>query len=131
MIPVGELDRIAQARLDDAKVLLQAGRYDGATYLCGYAIEVGLKSRICRTLNWPEFPSTGGEFDAYRSFQTHNLDVLLRLSGQEARIKERYYELWNTVAAWKPEWRYNAIGTARAEDVEATIQATESLLMIL
>jgi len=34
---------------------------DGATYLCGYAVEVALKFRICLTLNWPEFPSTGGE----------------------------------------------------------------------
>ena len=40
MIPVAELDRIARARLEDAKALLQAGRYDGATYLCGYAVEV-------------------------------------------------------------------------------------------
>ncbi len=64
MILVAELDNLAHARIDDAKALLAAGRYDGATYLCGYAIEVALKARICRTLSWPEFPSTGGEFQA-------------------------------------------------------------------
>ena len=79
MIPVTEFDKIARARLDDAKTLFAAARFDGATYLCGYAVEVALKARICRTLNWPEFPSTGSEFQAYRSFQTHELDVLLRL----------------------------------------------------
>src|SRR5712691_5133895 len=68
MISVAELDNIARARIEDAKVLLTAGRYDGATYLCGYAVEVALKARICRTLNWTEFPSTGSEFQAYRSF---------------------------------------------------------------
>lgn len=87
MISVAELDKIARARLEDAQVLLDAGRFDGAAYLCGYAVEIALKARICRTLNWADFPSTGGEFQAYRSFQTHDLRVLLRLSGQEERIK--------------------------------------------
>src|SRR3990172_2667605 len=109
MIPVAELDRIARARLEDAKALFQAGRYDGATYLCGYAVEVALKARICRTLNWPDFPSTSGEFRNYTSFQTHDLDVLLRLSGQEARIKQKHFARWNKVSAWKAEWRYNII----------------------
>ena len=105
MISVAELDNIAHARIEDAKALLTADRFDGATYLCGYAVEVALKARICRTLNWTEFPSTGSEFQAYRSFQTHELDVLLRLSGQEARIKQNHFPLWNAVAIWKVESR--------------------------
>jgi len=60
MIDVAELDKIAEARLDDARALLTASRYDGATYLCGYAVEVALKARVCRVLNWPTFPSTRG-----------------------------------------------------------------------
>jgi len=54
MIPVSELDHIAVARIEDARVVFDAGRFDGAIYLCGYAVEVGLKARICRTLNWVE-----------------------------------------------------------------------------
>jgi HEPN domain-containing protein len=131
MIPVDELDRIAQARLDDAKALLAAGRHDGATYLCGYAVEVALKARICRILNWPEFPSTSGEFQAYRSFQTHELDVLLRLSGQEARVKGQHFKDWNTVAVWKTESRYNVVGTAQKNDAEAMINAAERVLKVL
>ena len=131
MISVPELDNIAAARLEDAKRLLAAGRFDGATYLCGYAVEISLKARICRVLNWLEFPSTGGEFQAYRSFQTHELDVLLRLSGQEARIKQNHFVLWNAVAVWKVESRYNAIGTAQQPDATAMIQAAEQLLTVL
>src|SRR5213593_833811 len=131
MISVAELDNIARARIEDAKVLLTAGRYDGATYLCGYAVEVALKARICRILNWPEFPSTGSEFQAYRSFQTHELDVLLRLSGQEARVKQNHFALWNTVAIWKVESRYNAIGTAQQGDAAAMIQSADQLLAVL
>jgi HEPN domain-containing protein len=131
MIPVAELDTIAHARLDDAKALLAGGRHDGATYLCGYAVEVALKARICRTLNWPEFPSTGGEFQAYRSFQTHELDVLLRLSGQEARVKQQHFADWNAVAVWRSESRYDVVGTAEKSDAEAMIKAAEQLLKVL
>jgi HEPN domain-containing protein len=131
MISVAELDDIARARVEDAKALLTAGRFDGATYLCGYAVEVALKARICRTLNWTEFPSTGTEFQAYRSFQTHELEVLLRLSGQEARVKQNHFEPWNTVTAWKVEARYNAVGTAQRPDATGMIQAAEELLVIL
>jgi HEPN domain-containing protein len=131
MISVGELDNIAQARIGDAKVLLAAGRFDGATYLCGYAVEVALKARICRVLNWPEFPSTSGEFQAYRSFQTHELDVLLRLSGQEANIKQNHFALWNAVNVWRVESRYNVVGTAQQSDAAAMIQAAEQLLTVL
>lgn len=45
MIAVAELGRIAEARIADAKVLLAAGRYDGATYLCGYAV-VGTAQQV-------------------------------------------------------------------------------------
>jgi HEPN domain-containing protein len=131
MISVAELDAIARARLDDAKVLLEAGRFDGATYLCGYAVEIALKARICRVLNWTEFPRTSGEFGPYRSFQTHELDVLLRLSGQEVRIKQDHFALWNIVAVWKVESRYNVIGTAEERDAVRTIQAAEELLTLL
>src|SRR3989338_6844493 len=131
MISVAELDDIARARIEDATALLTAGRFDGATYLCGYAVEVALKARICRTLNWTEFPSTCSEFQAYRSFQTHELDVLLRLSGQEARVKQNHFSHWNAVAVWKVESRYNVAGTARSDDAAAMIDAAEELLAVL
>lgn len=131
VITVAELDVIGAARLEDAKALLTAGRFDGAAYLCGYAVEVSLKARICRVLNWPEFPGTGSEFQAYRSFQTHELDVLLRLSGQEARIRQHYFTPWSAVAVWKVETRYNVIGTARQSDAAAMIQAAEDLRAVL
>src|ERR1700693_2461640 len=110
MVKVEELDNIARARIEDAKALLTVGRFDGATYLCGYAVEVALKARICRTLNWAEFPSTSNEFQAYRSFQTHELDILLHLSGQKARVKQNHFQLWSTLAIWKVDSRYNVAG---------------------
>ena len=72
-----EIEEIVQARLEDAEVLLEASRFDGSVYLCGYAIELGLKARICRTLQWDEYPTSG----KYSTFKTHDLDVLLHLTG--------------------------------------------------
>lgn len=45
MIPKTDLKKIAGGRLKDADVLLRAGRYDSAIYLCGYALEIGLKAQ--------------------------------------------------------------------------------------
>lgn len=131
MIAVDELDRIARARLDDAKSLLAAGRFDGATYVCGYAVEVALKARICRTLNWSEFPATGGEFGPYKSFRTHELEVLLRLSGQEERIKQSHFARWNVAAVWRADSRYNSVGTAQPAATKAMIIAADELLVVL
>lgn len=72
-----------------------------------------------------------GEFQAYRSFQTHELDVLLRLSGQDDRIKRGHLDVWSVVAAWRAELRYNAIGTTRQAEAEGMVEAAEQLLAVL
>ncbi|MGI8782787.1 MAG: HEPN domain-containing protein [Acidobacteriota bacterium] len=87
MITTADVRRIAHARLKDAKVLFAGKRYDGAIYLCGYAIELGLKTRICRALNWQGYPESRKEFEGLQSFKTHDLDLLLRLGGREQIIK--------------------------------------------
>jgi HEPN domain-containing protein len=131
MLPIGELELLSQARLADAEALLAAGRFDGATYLCGYAVEIALKARICRTLNWEGFPETGSEFANFKSFRTHDLDVLLRLSGLEATIKENHFPLWNAVVIWDPESRYRAIGSVTQSAAEEMVKAAKPLLELL
>ena len=131
MITRSDLTRIARARLRDAEVLYRSRRYDGAIYLCGYAVEIALKARICRTLSWPEYPSTGGEFQNYQSFRTHNLHVLLRLSGIEERIKTTLITEWSAVAAWDPEARYKPIGSATRQAAELMIASAKVLLRVL
>lgn len=131
MTPANELDRTATARLDDARTLLAGRRYDGAVYVCGYAVEVALKARICRTLGWSDFPSTRSEFQNYQSFRTHELEVLLHLSGHEERIKEHYFSFWNIVAVWKVESRYSSPGSIQPAAAQAMIEAAEELLKVL
>lgn len=43
-----DLQAIAKANLDDAKLLLGEKRYSSAYYLAGYAIEIGLKACIAK-----------------------------------------------------------------------------------
>jgi len=62
MTTKNELRTLARARLKDAQILFTAKRYDAATYLCGYAVELALKARICQTLGWTFFPETNKEF---------------------------------------------------------------------
>src|SRR5437763_7271055 len=118
VISVEDLHGIAAARLEDARVLLENERFDGAAYLCGYAVELALKARICVTLNWQGFPETRAEFENYSSFKTHKLDVLLRLSGQESRIKTEHLSDWSAIVTWDPEARYKAVGRADRQNIE-------------
>jgi HEPN domain-containing protein len=131
MIDRDELRRIAQARLEDAEALVRAGRYDGAIYICGYAVEMALKARICETLNWSGYPSTRSEFQNYQTFRTHDLNVLLRLSGVENRIRMEFVTEWQAVTDWDPEVRYQAVGTASQRNAMLMIEATIALLRVL
>jgi hypothetical protein len=131
MVSVSELRKIARGRLNDAEVLLTAGRYDGAIYLCGYAIETALKARICRALKWPGYPSTRKEFEGYQSFRTHDLDVLLYLSGVEGKIKTRHFAEWSIVATWDSNVRYRPIGSASSQDAADMIKSTKVILGVL
>jgi HEPN domain-containing protein len=128
VILIEKLDELAQARLGDAEALRGAARYDGALYLCGYAVELALKARICRVLDWSGFPSTSNEFSGATSLKTHDLDVLLKFSGQERRIKSGHFEHWNVVASWKPEVRYSAIGSVSSSVAERMIASARILI---
>lgn len=128
MLGRGDIARIAQARLDDADALVSAERFDGAIYLCGYTVEMALKARICRTLRWSGYPETRNEFRDYQSFRTHNLDVLLRLSGAEEQVKGGYFAQWSVVVQWDPEARYKPIGSASVEDARSMIESSRTLL---
>ena len=128
MIPTAALRTIARARLRDANVLLRGGRGDAAVYLCGYVVEIALKARICRALNWDGFPETATEFSGLGSLKTHNLALLLRLAGAEERIKRRFGSEWASVLDWDPEKRYQIVGGISAARARTVVAAATILL---
>lgn len=127
MITLNELETIAQARLLDAEALLGAGRYDGAIYIGGYAIELSLKARICKTLGWADFPDSSQN---YRSFRVHDLDVLLHLSGIENEIKQNHLYDWSKVAAWDSESRYKT-SSASQSNATTMLNSVKRLMTVL
>ena len=109
-------------------MLLEAKRYDGAVYLCGYAVELALKARICRTLRWSGFPETQSDFKGLLSVKAHDLEILLRFSGIEPRIKKKYMAPWSVVLNWDPEKRYQKIGQATEQEASDMITSVTKLL---
>jgi HEPN domain len=51
-----EFQQLADVRIDEARVLLAQGKYDGAYYLAGYAVECALKACIAKLTNKDDFP---------------------------------------------------------------------------
>lgn len=47
MKTVAHIKELAKTRLEEAKILCAAGKYDGAFYLAGYSVELMLKAKIC------------------------------------------------------------------------------------
>jgi hypothetical protein len=94
-------------------------------------VELALKARICYTLGWSDFPSTAGEFRSYQSFRTHDLDVLLHLSGVESLVRLHHLAQWSVVTLWDSEARYRPIGTTLSTEVQLIIQATRILLGVI
>jgi HEPN domain-containing protein len=131
MISTKELRAIARARLQDAKVLLRAKRFDGAWYLCGYAVELTLKARICRTLKWSGFPESRHDFEGLQSVKTHDLEILLRFSGIEDRVKTKHMADWSVALRWDPEKRYRGNRLVTAQEATDMVECVQRLLEVL
>lgn len=78
MLRVTDLRRIARARLRDAEILSRARCFDGSVYVCGYAVEIALKARICRTLRWTGSPDSSAEFSPPGSASAADAEAMLR-----------------------------------------------------
>ena len=94
-----ELRILARARLKEAQILFEAKRYDAATYLCGYAIELALKARICQTLGYTHFPQTNKEFlqmtceIAEKSLKSKRFQKLYNINPNDfCVLYERYFQ---------------------------------------
>jgi HEPN domain-containing protein len=133
MLSFTDLRTMARARIDDAEALVAAGRYDGANYIVGYAVEYSLKARIAtHVLGNPGWPETSDEFATLKNLQSHNLEKFLKLSGREARVSQRYKPEWPILLNhWAPEKRYQRIGRVSEQDARNMIQSVRRLLRVL
>src|ERR1700681_3770039 len=82
-----ELRRLAEDRIADAGVLLAAGRWSGAYYLAGYAVECGLKACIAKLTNQDDFPR---DRRLLEECYTHSLEKLLKPAGLKSGARRRH-----------------------------------------
>ena len=116
------LRQLAQARLTDARVLLEAGQNAGAWYVAGYVLELALKAVICKTLRIREYPENG----LNGKLKTHVVEELVLLAGLKQdlathRADASFERSWKTVTDWKVDDRYSLVRTR--QDVSDLLDA--------
>jgi len=104
-----DLQELTRIRLVEAKALLDAGLFDGAYYLSGYAVECALKACIARQTQSNDFPPKPV---LVRNMYTHDLVALVRLADLSKSLAARiracaiFQHHWLTVTDWSEESRY-------------------------
>jgi HEPN domain-containing protein len=110
-----ELQALAEARLEDAQLLLKGRRFDGAYYLAGYAVECALKACIAKKTKLHDFPNK----DLAQRVYTHDLKGLLVLADlkqkfeEESRNRHGFGVQWTNVKDWSEQSRYERFGRRR------------------
>lgn len=118
-----DLKELALIKLEDARVLLENERYDGAYYLCGYVVECGLKACIAKQTKQYDFPDK----DIIARSWTHKLITLARTAGLESDLDDKmkkddeFEKNWGVAKDWKEDSRYRKHTEAQARDLYSAI----------
>jgi hypothetical protein len=111
----------------DAKCLREAGRFQGAIYLCGYALECKLKFCVCRSQGIEKME----EAEAKRL--GHHLTELLDAAGL-ARVlagqRELHVAFQDINDRWSTEMRYSG-AKASSRDCDRFLKDSRALLIWL
>lgn len=103
-----DLQRLADLRADEARLLLDNGYYSGAYYLLGYVVECALKACIAKRSVEFEFPDLERVRDSYN----HNFQRLVVTAGltndflREHGSSRPFRDNWKIIMAWQPDSRY-------------------------
>lgn len=115
-----DLRAMAQAKLDDAKLLLDNKRYSNAYYLVGYAVELGLKACIAGQIAAETLPDKKMIEEVFRG---HDLNKLVNLAGLRGELKKAqdaspdFSANWAIVTEWNESTRYESIEPVAAQEI--------------
>jgi HEPN domain-containing protein len=125
-----ELRQKALSKIKSASILFEAGQYDDASYMVGYAAEYALKARYCTRKGWADFPDDRDEAERRGAGKiiTHDLEKLLKLSDSVSIRSGGMNNIdWNRARDWSEQQRYRPDGSVKPEKVEAQIEETAKL----
>jgi|ERR1017187_6084668 HEPN domain-containing protein len=117
-----DLQRLANSRIREAKILFKSGEYSGAYYLAGYAVECALKACFAKGVKRYDFPDRKGAGKVF----AHKLEDLVTVANLDAellaaiRASSKFAAGWELVSKWTEEGRYS---TWTRDDAEAIIEA--------
>lgn len=124
-----EFETLAEIRIEEARILLEACCWHGAYYLAGYALECTLKACIAKQIKEFDFPDKKFANDCF----THNLSELLKLAKLNQKLFEQEkqdedFKLnWATARDWSELSRYDIfIEESQARDFIKAITDTQS-----
>ena len=147
---VEEIIALANDKFNVAAFLLHSGYFNDAYYLGGYAFELLLKAKICKTLEitdlfdfdnaknrkLPVAPGKKAEKEnLYRSFKVHDYEQLLILSGLYHKFylnilnDAKFNQDWMYIHTWDENVRYST--NHEREEVENFINAIKNMMLWL
>lgn len=108
-----DIENLALLKLQEAECLLKNKFFDGAYYLAGYAVELLLKAKICKTLDVPDFFLFDKlkNQEVYKPYKSHDYEQLILLSGLNSKFMMKKEEAgfryhWSLVSKWSEGSRY-------------------------
>lgn len=118
----GDLQRLSNARIREAKILFDAEEYSGAYYLSGYAVECALKACFAKNVKRYDFPDRDGAGKVF----THKFRDLIKLAGLAAdlereKVNPKFAAGWESVCLWTEESRYSTWSKADCTEILGAI----------
>lgn len=145
-----EIISLSDKKFATAEFLAANGYFDDAYYLGGYAFELRLKAKICKTLVIPDFfdfdisksrklPVTKtrrtDKDNLYKPFRVHDYEQLLILSGLYTTFSDKittdlmFGADWSVISKWDENLRYSS--GANKADVDSFIQSIKNMILWL
>lgn len=103
-----DLEKLVNIRIIEADVLLSSGKYPGAYYLVGYALECALKVCIAKRVKEYDFPDKDLAYASY----SHKPLELIEAAGLKQKLLKKEKEdedfsvNWAVAKDWKETSRY-------------------------
>lgn len=123
-----DIKNLADLRIEEAQILLNNDKVNGAFYLLGYSIELYLKYKICKLLNIDNLFNDQCSLKKYfgKTFYSHDLNALMVFSGLKIKFdiaKSENVILSKTTSllidAWSEKSRYDIQPKSKREIQDA------------